>query len=152
MKVLDIECSFGHSFEGWFGSEQDFQEQLQTRMIQCPVCGDQALRKRLSAPRLNLGASHTTEVAAPSDGATQPASPQASAQQLQAQMLRAMREMLRDAVDVGDRFADEARRMHTGEIEPASIRGQATAQQARELLAEGVPVLPLPDILKEPLH
>lgn len=140
MKVLDIECSFGHSFEGWFGSEQDFQDQLQSQMIQCPVCGDHALRKRLSAPRLNLHAAAAPDASTP-DG---PA--------MQAQMLRAMREVLRHSVDVGERFADEARRMHAGEIQPASIRGQATAAQARELLAEGVPVLPLPDLLKEPLH
>ncbi len=150
MKVLDLECSFGHGFEGWFGSEQDFQDQLQTQMIQCPVCGDQALRKRLSAPRLNLGA--PAQSGTEQTSATSARTPTASTDQMQAQLMRAMREMLRDAVDVGERFADEARRMHAGETEPASIRGQATAQQARELLAEGVPVLPLPDILKEPLH
>ncbi len=148
MKVLDLECSFGHGFEGWFGSEQDFQEQLLAQMVQCPVCADSAVRKRPSAPRLNLAHPRTT---APADAAAVQPVP-VPQQEAQAQVLRALRAMVQQSVDVGDRFADEARRMHTGEVEPANIRGQATLAQARELLADGVPVLPLPDILKEPLH
>lgn len=151
MKVLDLECSFGHGFEGWFGSEQDFQAQLQAQLIECPVCGDHALRKRLSAPRLNLARG-----VAPMESADAPAAQRDLAtplpQDVQAHLLRALREMVQKSVDVGDRFADEARRMHAGELEPGSIRGQATVQQARELLAEGVPILPVPDALKEPLH
>lgn len=145
MKVLDLECSFGHGFEGWFGSERDFQEQLQAQMVQCPVCADSAVRKCPSAPRLNLAHPRATaEVAT----AAQPTPEHAA----QAQVLRALRAMVQQSVDVGDRFADEARRMHTGEVEPASIRGQATLAQARDLLADGVPILPLPDVLKEQLH
>lgn len=146
MKVLDLECSFGHGFEGWFGSEQDFQEQLQLQLVQCPVCTDSAVRKRPSAPRLNLSHPRSTM-----DVATAAVLPTPE-QDAQAQVLRALRAMVQQSVDVGDRFADEARRMHTGEVEPANIRGQATLAQARELLADGVPILPVPDVLKEPLH
>jgi hypothetical protein len=54
MKVLDLACSHGHSFEGWFGSEDDFQSQLARGLVQCPICDDAKITKKLSAPRLNL--------------------------------------------------------------------------------------------------
>ena len=56
MKVLDLHCPAGHVFEGWFASEGDFQNQLQRQLVQCPMCGDSDVTKRLSAPRINLGA------------------------------------------------------------------------------------------------
>ena len=56
MKVLDLQCRQGHVFEGWFASEDDFQGQKQRGLVQCPLCGDDHIEKRLSAPRLNLGA------------------------------------------------------------------------------------------------
>ena len=56
MKVLDLQCQHGHVFEGWFGSEDDFQSQKQRGLVQCPLCADIHIDKRLSAPRLNLGA------------------------------------------------------------------------------------------------
>jgi hypothetical protein len=64
MKVLDLACSFGHSFEGWFGSEDDFQSQLARGLVQCPICDDAKITKKLSAPRLNLSGARE---AAPSD-------------------------------------------------------------------------------------
>ncbi len=54
MKVLDLACQHGHSFEGWFGSEDDFQSQLARGLVQCPICDDSKITKKLSAPRLNL--------------------------------------------------------------------------------------------------
>ena len=57
MKVLDLQCRHGHVFEGWFGSEDDFQSQRERGLVQCPMCADSHIEKRLSAPRLNLGAS-----------------------------------------------------------------------------------------------
>ncbi len=57
MKVLDLQCSQQHSFEGWFGSEDDFQSQLTRGLVQCPMCGNAEITKKLSAPRFNLGKS-----------------------------------------------------------------------------------------------
>ena len=57
MKVLDLQCSQQHSFEGWFGSEDDFQSQLARSLVQCPMCGSSDITKKLSAPRFNLGKS-----------------------------------------------------------------------------------------------
>lgn len=141
MKVLNLRCSHGHAFEGWFGSEAEFQDQLTRGLVSCPLCGDVAIEKMPSAPRLNLGA----EQPAP----TPPATPQNDERQ---RIWAAMRQALANAEDVGERFVDEARRMHHGETEHRQIRGQASVADALELLEEGVPVLPLPDALKETLQ
>ena len=60
MKVLDLQCSQSHQFEGWFGSEDDFQTQLSRGLVECPMCGQVDISKRLSAPRLNLLSSKTS--------------------------------------------------------------------------------------------
>lgn len=156
MKVLDLACGAGHVFEGWFGSESDFQDQLVSGLVECPQCGDRQIEKRLSAPRLNLGANGQSEpVTTPTRGDTaalagrEPVSPN-----WQAMVMQAMREIAARTEDVGQRFADEARRIHHGEVAARGIRGQASLAQAQELLEEGIAVLPLPDlpILKGPVH
>jgi len=148
MKVLDLVCAQGHVFEGWFGSEDDYLQQRAAGLLECPVCGDRAIDKRLSAPYVHTPRSAAAP--APAEGTRVPAlSPEE-----QSRLLRALRALVRDSDDVGDRFVEEARAMHWGEVPARSIRGRATAQEAMELLQEGVPVLPLPDmpLLKEPLQ
>ncbi|WP_027016824.1 DUF1178 family protein [Comamonas composti] len=156
MKVLDLHCLQQHVFEGWFASEDDFQSQLSRSLVQCPVCGDTSITKRLSAPRLNLGArpepGPAPQASASAPAGQGPAKAEIEAlpaqsrerlQALQASWLRWSREVARQSEDVGERFAEEARRMHYGEIDERSIRGQATAEQAMELLDEGIAVMPL---------
>lgn len=156
MKVLDLHCPQGHLFEGWFASEDDFQGQLQRQLVLCPVCGDSAITKRLSAPRLNLGARPPAQAAAASaapeaarpaaDRPSPAAMPPAAREQLQAMQaawLQWSRKVAAQTEDVGQRFADEARRMHYGEIDERAIRGQASPEQAMELLEEGIAVVPL---------
>lgn len=165
MKVFDLDCAQGHVFEGWFASEQDFQHQRQGDLIECPMCGSRQIQKRLSAPRLNLRSTSSTPTAAASPlqvspsarvgGATGKGSSQAdatAAKDFQAAWLAFSRQAMRRAEDVGPRFADEARGMHYGDIEQRPIRGQANAQQVRELLEEGVPVLPLAKAASTPLQ
>ncbi|AVO50134.1 DUF1178 domain-containing protein [Melaminivora suipulveris] len=168
MKVLDLVCAQEHRFEGWFGSEGDFQEQLARGLVQCPLCASADVHKALSAPRLNLravaGRDHHTIVdegeAAPKPRrqreAPAPETPSAAAvpAELQAAWLQLARRIVAQTEDVGNRFAEEARRMHYGEAEERGIRGQATPQQASELLEEGITVLPilLPEAAKEPLQ
>lgn len=151
MKVLDLQCRQGHVFEGWFASEDDFQGQKQRGLVQCPLCADDHIEKRLSAPRLNLGA---REPAAPSAVLTSSAAPEGSSLQvgnppalppaLQAAWLDLARKIVANTEDVGARFAQEARRMHHGEVQERAIRGQATPDEAMELLEEGIAVMPLP--------
>lgn len=154
MKVLDLHCHAGHVFEGWFASEDDFQGQNQRGLVQCPFCGDSSISKRLSAPRLNLGAKPPAPV--PAKQATPPGNQESVAlpPALQAAWLELARKIAANTEDVGARFADEARRMHHGETEERAIRGQATPDEAAQLLDEGIAVLPLPlpVAAKETLH
>jgi len=148
MKVLDLQCSHQHAFEGWFASEDDFQGQLARGLVTCPLCADPAIQKLPSAPRLNLGASGPApvEVSVPASPAAsslqQVASPPASPKH--AEFLKALRAVVANTEDVGERFADEARAMHYGDAEQRSIRGQASRAEAMELLEEGIEVMPLP--------
>ena len=155
MKVLNLQCSHQHAFEGWFGSEDDFQSQLTRGLVTCPLCGDPAIRKMPSAPRLNLGASVALpEIASTSREVSVAAAPASHpAQQVvasggqpagQAEFLKALRHVLANTEDVGERFADEARAMHYGDAEHRNIRGQASRAEAAELLEEGIDVMPLP--------
>jgi len=145
MKVLNLQCSHSHSFEGWFASEDDFQGQLGRGLVECPMCGDTAVSKLLSAPRLNLGAS---EPQPRRDVATVPDA------SLQAAWLKMARHVMANTEDVGERFAEEARRIHYGESEQRGIRGQASPKETEALLEEGIGVvpLPLPKALKETLQ
>ncbi len=147
MKVLDLQCSEQHCFEGWFASEDEFQRQLQAQLLECPLCGATQVVKRLSAPRLRLSSARP----APIEQADLVVSP-AAEPTVQAQWLRAMRQLVANTEDVGTKFAEEARRIHYGEAKERSIRGQANATQTRELWDEGITVLPLPRVLKDPLH
>ncbi|MBY4795549.1 DUF1178 family protein [Burkholderia multivorans] len=140
MKVLDLQCLHGHRFEGWFASADEFESQLSRKLVECPVCGTTEVSRMPSAPRLNLS------------GATQaqPVDPRA----LQAQVMRALREVLAKTENVGERFAEEARRIHYNEAPARSIRGVTTPEDAQALVEEGIDVMPLPipAALKEPLQ
>lgn len=149
MKVFDLQCSHRHSFEGWFGSEDDFQGQLACGRIECPLCGDTSISKMLSAPRLNLGAPQPPSSPAQSQQVMN--MPDAS---LQAAWLKMVRHVLANTEDVGERFPEEARKIHYGESEERGIRGQASREETEALMEEGIGVLPLPipNGLKETLQ
>ena len=167
MKVLDLHCSQQHVFEGWFGSEDDYVQQQARGLVSCPMCGDTAVQKKLSAPRLNLGAGREPppqvekpagerqerqdrhephEVTAVSGGNEQAA--------LQAAWLALARRVVASTEDVGPRFAEEARRIHYGESEQRGIRGQATREETAALQEEGINVVQMawPEVLKTPLQ
>lgn len=149
MKVLDLRCAHQHVFEGWFASEEDFLGQCDRGLVECPVCGDASIAKMLSAPRLNLGTvrdevSATQDLAVVAD----------TAQTLQAAWMAVARRIVAHTDDVGDRFAEEARKMHYGESKERGIRGKASLAETESLLEEGIAVmaLPLPEALKRPLQ
>lgn len=178
MKVLNLQCGQQHSFEGWFGSENDFQTQLQRGLVECPMCADKLVVKMPSAPRLNLGghvppsagivpnqvsttassspavAVSDVEVLTSSSTVTEHAAQSGPSPEQQAAFLNAVRHVLANTENVGDRFANQARAMHYGDVEPRSIRGQATQREALELIEEGIDVmaLPMPAALKETLQ
>jgi hypothetical protein len=160
MKVLNLQCQHQHVFEGWFASEDDYQSQRSTRLVQCPLCGDDQIHKMLSAPRLNLSTSRsdtsTELVSAEVHAVSVPAlsAPAVMPPEMQAAWLKMVQHVMAHTEDVGSQFADEARKMHYGETEERGIRGQVSAQETQALLEEGISVmpLPLPAALKGPMH
>lgn len=150
MKVLDLRCAQDHRFEGWFASEDDAQSQISRELVECPVCGDHAVTRLPSAPRLNLSGAAERQ-----PGPARATQPPASAQvALQSLYMKAVRQVLAQTEDVGDRFAEEARRMHYDEAPERGIRGTASPEEVRALAEEGIETFPLvvPDALKQTAH
>lgn len=137
MIKYDVQCSDSHRFEGWFRDADTFDAQAEAGEIACPVCGDTKVGRALMAPAIGR-------------------SSEAKAARLQAEMKR-MREMvgaLKREVEthcepVGDRFAEEARKIHYGETEARGIYGRTTAEEASSLRDEGISFGTLPDLPKE---
>lgn len=154
MKVFDLACEHDHRFEGWFASTQAFDEQLARGLVECPVCASRTVRRMPSAPRLNLSsaAGPRPETVQPAPGTVAAAMP--TPQQLQALWMKMARHLAENTEDVGERFADEARRIHYNEAPERGIRGLATREQRAELEDEGIDVFafPLPAAAKEPLQ
>lgn len=140
MKVYNLSCEHGHRFEGWFSSEDDFNRQLAGRHIECPTCDSQNVTRLPSAPRLNLSGAQDQQ-------------PDTRAE-LEAALFEVARQMIANTEDVGDRFAEEARRIHYNEAPERSIRGVATLDEREALAEEGIDVvtLSIPAVLKQPLQ
>jgi hypothetical protein len=154
MKVFDLQCTQGHLFEGWFGSDDDFQAQKARGLLACPLCNDAEVRRLPSAPRLNLSgaqAPQATPAAAPAATTTATVARTAD---MQSAWLQAMRQLVERTEDVGERFAEEARRIHYGEVAQRGIRGQASPEERQALLDEGIETvaIPLPASMKGPLQ
>ena len=144
MKVLNLRCAHDHRFEGWFASDDDFLAQSERGLMACPLCEDKTITRLPSAPRLNV----TTQ-----RGESSPASPadsEIATARAQGRWLRAVRDVLEKTEDVGDRFPEEARRIHYGEAEDRGIRGRASREDADALREEGIEVItvPVPEPLK----
>lgn len=159
MLVVDLHCELGHLFEGWFASADELSAQQARGLVTCPVCGDHRVTRRPSAPHLNVAAQKAPAQPASRQGgpAREPATAgqgAASAHARQAMYLQAVRHVLANTEDVGDRFADEVRGMHHGDVPERAVRGQATEQEREALQDEGIDVLslPLPDGVKGSLR
>lgn len=144
MKVFNLHCERDHGFEGWFTTAEAFEAQRAQGQVQCPICGSTQVTKALSAPRLNLGAEPKRQQAA--------AMP--TPQQMQAFFLKMAREIAANTEDVGEGFAEEARRIHYKETPERGIRGVTSKQEADALVEEGIKVMPMPfaDLLKDPIQ
>lgn len=132
MIVFDLRCSAAHVFEAWFGSSAAFEEQRAGGLIACPVCGDTDVTKAVMAP----------SVAAKGNQAPS-ASEAAAMKAALAAIASAQAEALKSSEWVGVQFADKARAMHSGEAPSAPIHGQATREEAKALVEDGVPIAPL---------
>ena len=162
MIVFDLECrAGGHRFEGWFGSSEDFTRQQERGLVSCPECASSDVHKAPMAPHL---ARKGNQLAVPSMAAKMPGAAPAAASVPEvttppagpppmtlppeaAAMMMAYARMQAEALKasrwVGDKFADDARAMHYGEKDHAPIHGQASLQDARDLLEEGIEVAPI---------
>ena len=152
MKVLNLRCEQRHTFEGWFASENAFQEQLAAGQVECPMCGNTRITKMLSAPRLMLGSgSSPREEEAPSK---QEVLPPPIEPALQSAWLKLAQHVMVNTEDVGSSFPEEARKMHYGEIKRRAIRGEASDGERAELEDEGIAVMPifLPSARKGPVQ
>jgi hypothetical protein len=128
MIVFDLRCADGCSvFEGWFSSGTDFAEQSARGLVQCPYCGSASIEKAPMAPLVSR-----------SDGTSE------VVKESLAELASLQTKLLHGSEWVGSDLPDTARAMHLGEIEPRPVHGQASAEDAKSLIDEGVPVLPLP--------
>jgi hypothetical protein len=123
MIVFDLQCDDGcDTFEAWFRSSADYDEQRDSGLVQCPLCHSANVSKAPMAPRV----------------------PKKGSDGLLTRLAAVQAEMLKQSRWVGDEFTDTARAMHTGDIEPALVHGSASLEQAKSLIDDGVPVSPLP--------
>lgn len=131
---FSLHCDHGHEFEGWFRDNADFDRQAEMRLVSCPSCGSQHVEKALMAPAVSTG--RAKERIALAMGEAQ--------QQVLDQMRELSRQVRENADYVGDKFAEEARKIHFGETEARGIYGEATREDVHSLIEDGVEVMPLP--------
>lgn len=136
-------CDSGHGFEAWFGGNDDFDDQARRGLVECPVCASTAVAKALMAPALAPGVKGRGENGEGASAAppAAPPDPHAVAREAMRRLAARVRET---TVDVGNRFPEEARRIHYGEAEERGIRGRATPSEARALVEEGIGIAPVP--------
>lgn len=144
MIVYDLSCELGHRFEGWFASSADFEDQRARGLLCCPSCGTSDVTKAPMAPAVPAKGNARQEVLPPETRpmANTPMPPEV--QQALKALAKAQAEALKNSTWVGDKFAEETRKMHYGERDEAPIHGQASLAEAKALIEEGVPVAPLP--------
>jgi len=149
----NLRCERGHAFESWFQSSSAYESQERRRLVSCPTCGSAKVERAIMAPQIvsKKGRESTEPAPAPVPAATTEVTNPASTPLLMAQEreLRAKLKELRDQIvknadNVGERFPNEARKMHYGDIEHRPIYGEASPDEARALIEEGVEVTPLP--------
>jgi len=142
-----LRCECGHSFESWFQSSSAYENQRKRHLVTCPACESAKVEKAIMAPR--LAAKSTKTAAAPepalsSDVAASPLAMSPQAQELTAKLRELREHVENNAENVGHRFPNEARKIHYGDSEQRATYGQATAEETRSLIEEGVEVMPLP--------
>lgn len=144
MIVFDLSCTQGHRFEGWFGSSADYEDQRARGLLACPNCGDAKVAKAPMAPAVPAKGNARQEVLPPETRPMANTPMPVEMQKALQQLAKAQAEALKDSTWVGEKFAEETRKMHYGERDEAPIHGQASPAEAKALIEEGVPVAPLP--------
>jgi hypothetical protein len=143
-----LRCELGHAFESWFQSSAAYESQEKRKLVNCPSCGSSKVERAVMAPQIVSKAGRDSTALVPA-AETAPAPAATSLVMAQERELRVKLKELRDHIvrnadNVGERFANEARKMHYGDIEHRPIYGEASPDEARALIDEGVEVSPLP--------
>ena len=158
-------CDKSHEFEGWFGDSAAFESQQESGFLTCPVCGSADVRRALMAPNLASPKTRKTDLAEQQPSAQpepqpQPQAPQQASAALPPAAARKKHELMsemrtlqtkirQECRDVGNDFAEEARKIHYGEVEPEGIYGQATAEEREALDEEGIEIMDMPWLPKD---
>ena len=123
MILFTLRCAGGHEFEGWFRDGETFEAQQKTHEVACPDCGSTEVEKAVMAPNI---------------ARSRPAGPPISPMQMRAALVELRRQVETNCDYVGERFAEEARKIHYGEADPHGIYGEATSEESHELAEEGI--------------
>ena len=150
MIIYDLSCDNDHRFEGWFRSAEDFEAQLHKMQVSCPQCDSQAVRRIPSA--VAIGSSETNHQASAPGSNSEGTAVLAAGAQLTALYRQLVQAMVNTSEDVGNAFAEEARKIHYNETHARPIHGSATDDEFDSLQDEGIPVLRVPKINDEDLN
>jgi hypothetical protein len=144
-----LRCDRGHAFESWFQTSSAYDSQVKRKLVTCPACGSAKVEKAIMAPQIVSKKGRDSAAPAPASPAdvTIPSSTplmMAQERELRAKLRELRDHIVKNADNVGERFPNEARKMHYGDIEHRPIYGEASPDEARSLIEEGVEVSPLP--------
>ena len=131
---FSLSCDHDHEFEAWFRSNDDFDRQKKRGLVDCPTCGSSKVEKALMAPAVSTGRKQEKIALAMNE-----------MQKKAMAEMKALSEKIRENADyVGDKFAEEARKIHFGETKARGIYGEATLDEAKSLAEDGVGFMPIP--------
>jgi hypothetical protein len=146
----NLRCDGGHAFESWFQSSSAYESQEKRKLVSCPACGSTKVERAIMAPQIVSKKRTDGAVPSPAAASTEVAIPastplmMAQERELRAKLKELRDHIVKNADNVGERFPNEARKMHYGDIEHRPIYGEASPEEARSLIDEGVEVSPLP--------
>jgi hypothetical protein len=145
-----LHCDRGHSFESWFQSSSAYESQEKRKLVNCPVCGSAKVERSIMAPQIVSKKGRDSAIPAPAQPPAEVTAPgstpllMAQERELRTKLKELRDHIVKNADNVGERFANEARKMHYGDIDHRPIYGEASPEEARSLIDEGVEVSPLP--------
>ncbi|WP_417320785.1 DUF1178 family protein [Emcibacter sp.] len=161
MIVFDLKCAENHVFEAWFRSSEAYKEQAASGQIICPHCGDNHISKSVMAPNISAKSNQTSvehyeeeiplsavpvsaSVGVPDNPEISADDVKRAAEHMHEVMAKYRKFVEENCEDVGDNFAEEARKIHNGESEERGIYGETTLEESQELLEEGIDIFPVP--------
>jgi hypothetical protein len=146
-----LRCERDHAFDSWFQDSSAYDAQVKRKLVSCPVCGSVQIEKAIMAPRIvgkkgrdRAEPNPTLPVPAEAPAAAPTPLMMAQERELRAKLKELRDHIVKNADNVGEKFPNEARKMHYGDIEHRPIYGEASPEEARSLVDEGIEVSPLP--------